>query len=44
MDGGMREERVLHERFASARAEGEWFRPVPDLLAYIDSLRSVGGG
>jgi hypothetical protein len=25
----------LHAQFAGARSHGEWFRPVPELLAYI---------
>ncbi len=30
-------EHRLHARFQSARLHGEWFRPVPDLLAFIRS-------
>lgn len=28
-------ERQLHERFRQSRMVGEWFRPTPDVLAYI---------
>jgi hypothetical protein len=28
-------EMILHRRFAHIRAEGEWFYPEPDLLAFI---------
>lgn len=30
-------ERELHERFAPCRGEGEWFAPVPELLAFLKS-------
>lgn len=33
--GGRAEEAELHRRFAAARLHGEWFRPVPELLAYV---------
>lgn len=32
-------EKVLHRRFAKARAHGEWFRAEPKLLAYIERER-----
>jgi len=32
--GDARLERLLHERFASARVDGEWFEPVPELLEF----------
>lgn len=32
-------EKELHERFAHCRIKGEWFRPSPDLLDYIASVR-----
>lgn len=28
----------LHERFAEHRVRGEWFRLVPEIVAYINSL------
>lgn len=36
--GGRPLEALLHARFAAARTLGEWFEPVPELLAHIDSL------
>lgn len=33
-------EREMHLRFAHLRQYGEWFEPGPDLLAYINELRS----
>jgi hypothetical protein len=33
------EEARLHKLFAAARVHGEWFRPVPELLRYIERLR-----
>lgn len=30
------EERQLHEEFADARLQGEWFRPVPRVLALAE--------
>lgn len=30
--GGFAEEQALHRRFAAYRLEGEWFRPVPEVL------------
>ena len=33
--GGMEEEKDLHRRFAAARVQGEWFKPVAELLALI---------
>ena len=31
-------ERKLHRRFDKERIRGEWFRPTPELLKYIESL------
>lgn len=33
--GGRETEADLHKRFAFAHVHGEWFRPVPELLAFI---------
>jgi hypothetical protein len=33
-DGGDELEKKLHRHFDAARLEGEWFRPVPELLAH----------
>lgn len=41
MSGDDDVEKIMHRRFASARIRGEWFRPVPELLAYIDSLKGA---
>lgn len=34
-------ERAWHDRFESARIRGEWFEPVPELLAAIDDVRAA---
>jgi len=39
MDGNREIESIMHARFAHARTHGEWFRPVPELLAYIESIK-----
>ena len=39
ISGNREVERSLHSRFRHARIRGEWFRPVPELLAYIASLK-----
>ena len=36
-----RTETMLHERFKSQRRRGEWFQPMPDLLAYIRRLQTA---
>lgn len=38
MRGNFQVESLLHRLFAYARIRGEWFRPVPELLEYIESL------
>lgn len=38
MPGGREEERVLHQRFASARMYREWFEPTEVLLQFIREL------
>jgi hypothetical protein len=35
--GGKAMERELHQRFAADRAHGEWFRPSPALMAFIET-------
>lgn len=37
--GGRALEQLLHRHFADAAMGGEWFLPVPDLLALIEVLR-----
>lgn len=34
--GGPKEERRMHRMFSYARITGEWFRPVPKLLRFIE--------
>jgi len=34
-------EAELHKQFSAARLEGEWFSPVPELLALIENLRGA---
>lgn len=41
--GGRDRESALHDQFAGLREYGEWFRPAPELLAYIDGLPSRVG-
>ena len=40
MDGDRGVEYALHQRFDDARIRGEWFRPVPVLLAYIEQIKT----
>jgi hypothetical protein len=40
ISGDHRIETTLHKRFAHARIRGEWFRPVPELLAYIAEIKA----
>lgn len=37
MDGGIVEERALHEKFISSWLDGEWFNPDQELLDFIAS-------
>lgn len=39
--GGKSEEQSLHEEFHDARISGEWFRPVPRLMAFIATKARV---
>jgi hypothetical protein len=39
--GGRALEHTLHRRFDAHRAHGEWFRPAPELLAYIAEHASL---
>ncbi len=44
--GGELVERMRHREFADIRIKGEWFRPSPELLTHIESLKqlsTVGG-
>lgn len=40
-EGSEFHERALHDKFDGARAHGEWFHPVPELVALMDA---VAGG
>jgi hypothetical protein len=39
--GSQFDERRLHKRFAAHRLGGEWFRPAPELLAFIGAPEQV---
>ena len=39
IEGNRNAEQALHHRFRHARIRGEWFRPVPELLEYIASIK-----
>jgi len=38
--GDLTLERLLHERFAHCRIQGEWFNPAPDLTYFIHQERT----
>ena len=40
IDGSADLERELHQRFAEHRLRGEWFLPVPELLAHVQEVAS----
>lgn len=42
--GNGRMERKVHAQFAGARRHGEWFEPVPELLALIEEWRLAPPG
>lgn len=42
--GTLGDEKNLHRRFASARVHGEWFRPIPELLALISPVEPLECG
>jgi hypothetical protein len=39
--GDKDDERLLHDRFKHAWSHGEWFKPTPDLLNFIDRLHET---
>lgn len=39
-EAGRSTERMLHARFSAHRVVGEWFRPVPEILEYIEANAS----
>nr|WP_144036753.1 GIY-YIG nuclease family protein [Sphingopyxis witflariensis] len=36
--GTLKDERILHDRFAAHRLHGEWFERHPDILAEVERL------
>jgi hypothetical protein len=42
-EGDRAEEQALHKRFAEHRRHGEWFKPSPELLAFIDGTMKPSG-
>lgn len=44
IDGGPAREGGLHFRFSHLRADGEWFRPGDDILAFIESAGRAWDG
>jgi hypothetical protein len=43
LPGGARAERALHRRFGRLLETGEWFRPSPDLLGFVDGVAFAQG-
>lgn len=41
-EGGFRMEAHLHSLFSAHRVLGEWFRPVPEIMAYIEEHKADG--
>lgn len=41
IEGTMKDESALHQRFAAHRLHGEWFSPAADLLTHIANLNGV---
>ena len=42
-EGTQAQERELHQKFIAARERGEWFRPVPELLAaVVQNSKAIG--
>jgi hypothetical protein len=39
LEGNREVESAIHHRFRLARIRGEWFRPAPELLKYMDEIR-----
>lgn len=37
--GGFAVESEIHRHFERDRVRGEWFRPIPDLLAYLEEIK-----
>lgn len=43
-EGSLLTEQILHRKFARYRVKGEWFSPVPELLALIASVSPQDNG
>ena len=39
--GDVRQEKVFHRHFASARVRREWFRKTPELIAFLRQRRQI---
>lgn len=44
VDGDKQDERDMHARFADARMQGEWFKPIAPLLGYIKECTTSAKG
>lgn len=42
MKGTMEDEKLIHARFLDSRLEGEWFRPSPMILDFIEKHNETG--
>ena len=38
MDGGSKEEKAMHRKFAAYRVKGEWFRYSAEIAAFIKTI------
>ena len=38
-NGGQRAEKGLHHKFKSLRVRGEWYKPAPELMKFIDEIK-----
>jgi DNA-binding transcriptional ArsR family regulator len=39
--GGTKKEKEIHDAFSGVRISGEWFKPTPALMEYIDAIRNA---
>jgi hypothetical protein len=40
--GGGKVERAAHKALAAHRLKGEWFRPHPEVLAFVEKVKTIG--